>query len=342
VSSPLVLGDKSQAPETLPEVILDVRELLIAFPVLSGVVLPANGISFSVRRGEIVGIVGESASGKSVTVRSLMSLVPWPGEVVGGAILWKGRDVTEMSRAALTALRGSEIAMVFQDPMTTLNPVLTIGDQLQETVRLKTRLRGRSASARTQELLESVRIPSARLRLSSYPHELSGGMRQRVALALALAGNPDLLIADEPTTALDVTTQAQILELLGAIRAETGMAILLVSHDLGVIAQTCDKVLVMYAGYLVEKGTVTQVIEEPQHPYTRALLAAVPSLDDVRDKRQLLAIPGQPPILQALPEGCVFSTRCPYARAECAAVDMTLLGEDHLTACPYERFPTRL
>jgi oligopeptide/dipeptide ABC transporter ATP-binding protein len=339
MSAVVVSNVGADAPAAPSVPILEVRELLIAFPVLSGVVLPANRLSFSMRRGDILGIVGESASGKSVTVRSLMSLVPWPGEVVDGSILWRGREVTQMSNRELTALRGSEIAMVFQDPLTTLNPVLTIGDQLSETVRIKTRLRGRHASVRTRELLESVRIPSARLRLSSYPHELSGGMRQRVALALALAGDPDLLIADEPTTALDVTTQAQILDLLVALRDERGMAILLVSHDLGVIAQTCDEVLVMYAGYRIEQGSVKDVIEAPQHPYTRALLAAVPSLDDVRVKRPLSAIPGQPPILNALPAGCPFSPRCPFARAACTTIDMTLVGDAHLTACPFERDP---
>jgi oligopeptide/dipeptide ABC transporter ATP-binding protein len=319
------------------ESLLAVEDLVTVFPTRSGVAVAANHVSFSIAAGETLGLVGESGSGKSVTCRSILRLVPRPGEIIGGSIRFSGRDVLNLSGADLRAIRGAEISMIFQDPMSSLNPVYTIGDQISEPLR---KHRGMSrAAARTEaaHLLDRVGIASPDERLDAYPHELSGGMRQRVMIAIAISCKPKLLLADEPTTALDVTIQDQILSLLLDLQAAEGMAILLVSHDLGVIAQTCDRVCVMYGGYLVEESPAEDIFERSRHPYTAALLRALPELAAEREGPRLTPIPGQPPDLTNLPEGCPFRPRCDFARAACVEVPMTLepAEPEHWTACPF-------
>ncbi len=315
--------------------LLEVRDLRVAFPTQSGLLFAADRVSFGVDRGEVLGLVGESGSGKSITCRALLGLVPPPGEVLSGSVVLEGRDLLRASPRELRGVRGRDVAMVFQDPLSALDPVFTIGDQLYEVLTRRLGLSRRQANARALELLDHVGIPSPRSRLGAYSHELSGGMRQRIMIALALAGEPRLLLADEPTTSLDVTIQDQILHLLLELRRETGMAMVLVSHDMGVIAQTCDRVAVMYAGRLFEVGPVEAVFARPQHPYTRALLAAIPSLEG---RGGLQPITGQPPDLARLPAGCPFAPRCEHARAECAEIDVALadVAPGHATACPFE------
>jgi oligopeptide/dipeptide ABC transporter ATP-binding protein len=317
--------------------LLSVRDLVTIFPAAAGVAVAANGVSFELRQGETLGLVGESGSGKSVTCRSVLRLVPEPGQIVGGSILFEGRDVLALSRGQLRALRGSQISMIFQDPTSSLNPVYTIGDQIAEPLRQHRQMSRRQAREEAVRLLDRVGIPASRERLRAYPHELSGGMRQRAMIAIAISCRPKLLLADEPTTALDVTIQDQILSLLIELQAEEGMAIVLVSHDLGVIAQTCDRVAVMYAGYVVEEAETRDLFAEPKHPYTVALLEALPELAISRGDRRLLPIQGQPPDLVDLPAGCPFAPRCQHARAECAEVSMELrvTGDGHATACPF-------
>jgi peptide/nickel transport system ATP-binding protein len=317
--------------------LLEVRNLHTAFPTADGATLAASGVSFSVDEGETRGIVGESGSGKSVTLRSLLGLVPEPGRVIDGQVLWKGRDLLSLPRSELLAIRGREISMIFQDPTSSLNPVFTIGEQIAETLRVKLGLRGRAARERAAELLDHVGIPGARERLRSYPHELSGGMRQRVMIAIAIACRPQLLLADEPTTALDVTIQDQILALLADLQDEFGMAMILVSHDLGIVAQNCDSVAVMYAGYVVEDAPATALFGSPRHPYTIALLKALPSIRSPGTRGRLPQIGGQPPDLAQLPEGCPFRPRCPSSRDACAGVTMQTetVGPAHRTACPF-------
>ena len=300
----------------------------------------ANGVSFDVHPGETLGLVGESGSGKSVTCRSVLRLVPPPGEIVGGSIAFDGRDLLALSSRELRRVRGAEIAMIFQDPMSSLNPVYTIGDQIIEPLRLHRPLGRKEARAEAVRLLDRVGIPSASERLDSYPHEFSGGMRQRVMIAIAISCRPKLLLADEPTTALDVTIQDQILTLLRELQGETGMAIVLVSHDLGVIAQASRRVTVMYAGYVVEQATTEGLFARPMHPYTVALLEALPELAARRGDRRLVPVKGQPPDLAALPAGCPFATRCrhaeddPESRRE-VSMELLELAPDHLTACPF-------
>jgi oligopeptide/dipeptide ABC transporter ATP-binding protein len=322
------------------ERLLEVRDLRVGFPTRSGVLYAADGVSFTLDRGEVLGLVGESGSGKSVTCRALLRLVPAPGEIVSGEILLDGRDLVEASPRELRAVRGRDVAMVFQDPLSALDPLFTVGDQLLEVLTHRLGLPRRQASARALELLEHVGIPSARSRMGAYSHELSGGMRQRIMIALALAGEPRLLLADEPTTSLDVTIQDQILHLLLELRRETGMAMVLVSHDMGVIAQTCDRVAVMYAGRLFEVGPAEAIFARPKHPYTRALLAAIPSLEARGEA--IRPIGGQPPDLARLPSGCPFALRCAYARPECTAVPLELeeVEPRHTTACPFETVET--
>jgi len=324
------------ATTTVAEPLLDVRGLTVGFPTRSGLLLAAHDVSFSIRTGRTLGLVGESGCGKSVTLRALLGLVPYPGAILSGAVGWLGRDLRTASEKELRDVRGAEISMVFQDPSSSLNPVFSIGDQLGETLRVRLGMRRREARARAVELLERVGIPSARRRLASYPHQLSGGMRQRVMIALAIASRPKLLLADEPTTALDVTIQEQILVLLRDVQAETGMAIVLVSHDLGVIAEACDEVSVMYAGRLLEQGPAGAVLRWAMHPYTRGLVAAVPPLHPA-GANGAVPIAGQPPNLLELPPGCPFAPRCPYATEACAAVPMTLEGPTphHRSACPF-------
>jgi oligopeptide/dipeptide ABC transporter ATP-binding protein len=317
--------------------LLEVRDLHTAFAGVQGSVMAAAGVSFSLAEGETKGLVGESGSGKSVTLLSLLGLVPEPGCVVDGEVLWGGRDLLRLPAAELRAIRGREIAMIFQDPTSCLNPVYTIGEQIAETLRVKLGMGGRAARERATELLDHVGIPAAASRLGSYPHELSGGMRQRVMIAIAIACRPRLLLADEPTTALDVTIQDQILALLAELQHEFGMAMVLVSHDLGVVAQNCDSVAVMYAGYVLEDAPATELFRNPRHPYTAALLQALPSIRRPGARGRLPQISGQPPDLGQLPEGCPFRPRCSWARDACASVTMELLpaGPEHLTACPF-------
>ena len=322
------------------EPLLSVRDLVTVFPQTAGVVVAANGVSFDIRQGETMGLVGESGSGKSVTCRSILRLVPEPGEVIGGSILFQGEDILSVSPGRLRQLRGSEISMIFQDPMSSLNPVYAIGDQISEPLRIHRRMGRREAREEAARLLDRVGIPSPRERLDSYPHELSGGMRQRVMIAIAISCRPKLLLADEPTTALDVTIQDQILSLLLELQAENGMAVLLVSHDLGVIAQTCERVTVMYAGYVVEQATTGELFERPRHPYTVALLKALPELAAARAGGRLVPIRGQPPDLGMLPPGCPFAPRCELAEGKEDSrhdVSMTPIeaAPDHWTACPF-------
>jgi oligopeptide/dipeptide ABC transporter ATP-binding protein len=321
----------------VPALLLDVRDLTIAFPAGRRLLLGADRVSFQVAEGKTVGLVGESGCGKSVTLRSLIGLVPHPGEVLSGQILWSGTDLRALSRRQLVALRGTEISMIFQDPTSCLNPVFTVGHQMIETLRRRGGHGKTAARHRAIELLDRVGVPSPERRMEAYPHELSGGMRQRVMIAIAISARPKLLLADEPTTALDVTTQEQILSLLAELQSESGMAIVLVSHDLGVISEVCDDVLVMYAGRVLEAGHGQAVLGSPRHPYTRGLIEAMPSLDSSGDRRAV-PIPGQPPDLAALPEGCPFASRCGHARPECAEIPVVLdrgLAE-HGSACPFE------
>jgi peptide/nickel transport system permease protein len=316
------------------DALLDVRDLSVEFLTEGGPVTVVDKVSFSVRAGEMVGIVGESGSGKTVTSLGVMRLVPSPpGRITSGSVNFGGRDLLSLSLAELRAVRGDEIAMVFQDPMTSLNPVFTIGTQLVDTIRLHRKVRKRAARARAVELLEMVGIPDPERRIKDYPHQLSGGMRQRALLALALSCEPRLLIADEPTTALDVTVQAQILDLLRELQAKLDMAVIFVTHDLGVIADLCSRVIVMYAGEVVEEAPIDELFTNPHHPYTEGLLAAIPQTGT--DDERLASIPGVVPAPTAMPVGCRFHPRCPYAVPACAStpVDLRSAGDDHLARC---------
>jgi oligopeptide/dipeptide ABC transporter ATP-binding protein len=316
--------------------LLDVKNLKTQFFTRVGVVKAVEDVSFHLDEGETLGLVGESGCGKSVTSLSIMRLIDPPGKIVGGEINFQGDDVLDMTQDDLTKLRGGKIAMIFQDPMTSLNPVLPIGYQIAETVKVHLKLDDRAAMNRATEMLDRVRIPDARRRLNSYPHEFSGGMRQRVMIAMALSCNPQLLIADEPTTALDVTIQAQVLDLMKGLANEFGTATLLVTHDLGVVAGTCDRVHVMYAGRIVETAPTRTLFATPAHPYTQALLQAVPRPNDPRGKR-LAAIGGQPPNLVNLPPGCPFAPRCRKAQPRCRQ-ELPLLesvGPNQRAACFY-------
>ncbi|MFC0525376.1 ABC transporter ATP-binding protein [Pontibacillus salicampi] len=300
--------------------ILTVDNLHTHFFTKSGVVKAVDGVSFNVKPGETLGIVGESGSGKSITAMSIMRLIKDPpGKIVEGNITFKGEDLLAKSAKEMRSIRGDRISMVFQDPMTSLNPVFTIEKQLVETIRAHRDVTKKQAVERAVELLDLVGIPSARSRLRSYPHEFSGGMRQRVMIALALSCDPEVLIADEPTTALDVTIQAQILELLARLQKELGMAIIMITHDLGVVAEVCDRVMVMYAGKPVEFADVAELFEHPKHPYTWGLLSSIPTI--ANKKERLDAIKGIPPDLRALPAGCSFAPRCKHAMEACQHVD---------------------
>jgi len=290
--------------------LLEVEELKTEFQTAGGVVQAVRGVSFRIERGETVGIVGESGSGKSVTALSLMGLVPNPpGRITGGSIRLEGEELIGKPERALSRLRGAKMAMVFQDPFSSLNPTMTLGEQVAEPLRLHKGMNKSEAQAETLRLLQAVRIPEPETRYRQYPHQVSGGQRQRIMIAIAFACNPELLIADEPTTALDVTVQAQVLALMQEMQAKTNAGVLLITHDLGVVAEVCDRVLVMYAGQVVESGTVMQIFRVPQHPYTQALLKALPQMDTARGRR-LASIPGQPPDLAHLPPGCPFFDRC--------------------------------
>jgi len=313
--------------------LLDVGNLRTTFRTEDGPVTAVNGLSFSLEPGETLGIVGESGSGKSVTALSVMRLLARTATVSADRILFNGEDLQARSEAEMRRIRGYKIAMIFQDPMTSLNPVLTIGEQIAEAVRLHLGLGQRESRERAIEMLHKVRIPLPEKRLGDYPHQFSGGMRQRVMIAMALSCNPQLLIADEPTTALDVTIQAQVLELMNDLQRETGAAIILITHDLGVVAEFCKNVLVMYGGNLVEYATAEQLFAQPRMPYTQGLLASLPRLDD-SEHRRLEPIQGQPPNLLRLPPGCAFAPRCAYRMPICAEpVPLYDFGGGHVARC---------
>ena len=313
--------------------LLSVRDLKTSFFTHVGEVKAVRGISFDVNEGEVLGIVGESGSGKSVTSLSIMGLLQYPGRVVDGEILLNGEDILTYSKDQMRKVRGKEIAMIFQDPMTSLNPVYTIGNQVMEMILEHEKMTKREARARAIEMLKLVGIPAAEKRIDSYPHEFSGGMRQRVMIALALSCNPKLLIADEPTTALDVTIQAQILSLIKSLNKQFGMTTMLITHDLGVVATVCDKDAVMYGGLIMEYGTVDEIFYHPRHPYTMGLLGSIPHVDG-GEKRRLIPIDGTPPDLINPPKGCPFSTRCKYCMNVCTQEQPPYFAEDkHRTMC---------
>ena len=313
--------------------LLSVRNLKTSFFTHVGEVKAVRGISFDVNEGEVLGIVGESGSGKSVTSLSIMGLLQYPGRVVDGEILLNGEDILTYSKNQMRRVRGKEIAMIFQDPMTSLNPVYTIGNQIMEMILEHEKMSRREARARAIEMLKLVGIPAAEKRIDSYPHEFSGGMRQRVMIALALSCNPKLLIADEPTTALDVTIQAQILDLLKKLQAKYGLTVIYITHDLGVVATVCDKVAVMYGGLIMEYGTVDEIFYHPRHPYTMGLLGSIPHVDG-GEKRRLIPIDGTPPDLINPPKVCPFSTRCKYCMNVCTQEQPPYFAEDkHRTMC---------
>ncbi len=316
-------------------VLLDVRGLRTQFFTKDGVVNAVNGISYHLDEGETLAIVGESGCGKSVGVMSLTRLIPSPpGKVVAGEVVFDGRDLLKLEPDELRQIRGNRIAMIFQDPMTSLNPVLTIGFQISESLILHLGMNKEQARNRSVELLDLVGIPGAANRLDDYPHQFSGGMRQRVMIAMGLSCNPQLLIADEPTTALDVTIQAQIVDLVRRLKEEIGMAVIWITHDLGVVAGMAERVIVMYAGFIVEEAGVSELYTNPRHPYTLGLLGSLPRLDEDKPVR-LKSIEGLPPDLIALPKGCPFAARCEYKVAQCAEQNPTLgpVGPGHKAAC---------
>ena len=312
--------------------LLELRDLRTVFHTPRGTLTAVDGVNLTLREGEVLGLVGESGSGKSVTLRSILRLVRSPG-VVSGQVLWRGKNLLELPESSLRKVRGGEISMIFQEPMTALNPVLSIGQQITETLQEHTKLSNQEVQARAVELLELVGIPSPKERLKDYAHQFSGGMRQRAMIAIALASNPKLLLADEPTTALDVTIQDQILKLLLRLKDTLGMGVILVTHDLGVVAQTCDRVAVMYAGRIVEVAPALELFKQPRHAYTLGLLNSVPSAESTR--RPLIPIPGSPPNLANLPPGCPFAPRCSYATSECQLERPALaaISSTRLSAC---------
>ena len=317
--------------------LLEVRGLKTHFKTDDGMVQAVDGVDLYVDEGETLGVVGESGCGKSVTAFTIMGLVPIPpARIVAGEILWKGRDLLKLSPAEMRGIRAKEIAMVFQEPMTSLNPVYSVGEQIAEVVRLHEKLGRRAAMARATEMLDLVRIPNPKRRVNDYPHQFSGGMRQRVMIAMALSCNPKLLIADEPTTALDVTIQAQILDLLGDLKEKMGMAVILITHAMGVIAETAQRVVVMYAGKIIEEASVEDLFRAPRHPYTQGLIRSIPRIDTAAiQKQRLEAIPGVVPSLLNPPPGCRFAPRCQYAMPKCIADIPPLrdIGAGHKKAC---------
>jgi peptide/nickel transport system ATP-binding protein len=314
---------------------LEVEDLKTYFRTDDGIVKAVDGVNFEVEKGQTLGIVGESGSGKSVTCLTIMGLNPKKSAITSGEARFNGEDLITMPQKRLRDIRGNDIAMIFQDPMTSLNPVHTIGKQLVEAIQLHRDVSKRQAKLRALELLKAVGIPRAERRIDDYPHQFSGGMRQRVMIAMALVNDPDLLIADEPTTALDVTTQAQILELMNRLQREFGSAIIMITHDLGVIAEIADEVVVMYAAQVAERGTVEQLFSRPHHPYTWGLLGSLPRLD--ADTDRLVQIQGQPPSLLNPPRGCRFNPRCPYVMNVCKQQEPELRPisnePEHLQAC---------
>ncbi len=341
-TSPLGPGHQAAgSAETVPDRrVLDVNGLTIVFHTQDGVVHAVNGVSFSLDKGELLAIVGESGSGKSVAMMSLMQLLPMPpAEVVSGKVLFQGRDLLSLDASGIRQVRGARIGFVFQDPLTSLNPVFTVGYQIMEPLREHLGMNRRQARQRAIELLELVGIPAAEQRIDDYPHLFSGGMRQRIVIAVALACDPDVLIADEPTTALDVTVQAQILELVRDLRQRLDMAIIWITHDLAVAAGIADRVMVMYSGLVVEHARVEALFETPRHPYTRALLDALPMRHTSQET--LRSIAGQPPLLMAPPDSCPFAPRCSHAFDRCREEnpDLAKVGPDQEVACWWEPPP---
>ncbi|MEW9672016.1 ABC transporter ATP-binding protein [Ammoniphilus sp. 3BR4] len=318
----------------MTEKLLEVKGLRTHFFSDQGEVPAVDGIDLYVRKGEVLGVVGESGCGKSVTSLSVMRLVPDPpGKIVGGTMFFKGENLVQVSEKRMRQIRGNEISMIFQEPMTSLNPVYTIGDQIGETVRLHRRLSKKDAKQHAIDMLRKVGIPRPEQIVKEYPHQLSGGMRQRVMIAMAMSCDPELLIADEPTTALDVTIQAQILDLMRNLNKQTGAAILIITHDLGVVAGMCDRVAVMYAGKVVEEGDVQSIFKNPKHPYTKGLIQSVPRMDDERDR--LYSIPGNVPVPGSMPKGCRFAPRCQYLVDKCKEEmpELISLSSGHKCRC---------
>ncbi|MBZ0319497.1 MAG: ABC transporter ATP-binding protein [Anaerolineae bacterium] len=316
--------------------LMEVKDLKTRFSTQEGLVYAVNGVSYTLHEGETLGVVGESGSGKSVHALSIMGLVPSPPATIEGNVNFRGRELLSLSREQMRLVRGAEIAMVFQDPMTSLNPVLTIGRQITEALKLHLGMDNEQARRRAAELLQMVGIPMADRRLGDYPHQFSGGMRQRAMIAMALSCNPQLLIADEPTTALDVTIQAQILDLVRRLRDKIGMAMIWITHDLGVVAGLADTLQVMYAGLIVERGPVKDLYKDTRHPYTLGLISSLPRLD--QKNQHLVSITGSPPDMRSAPTGCPFSPRCPYVISKCWDEIPSLISVDggnpeHLAAC---------
>ena len=318
----------------MSEKLLEIKDERLSFFTPAGEVKSLNGVSFSMEEGEVLGIVGESGSGKSVTAYSIMGLTAYPGRLIGGTIRFNGHQVDQMTEREFRKMRGNEVSIIFQDPMTSLNPVYTIGNQIMEVIRLHTDKTPEQAKDRARELLELVGINEPEKRLRQYPHELSGGMRQRVMIAIALACEPKLLIADEPTTALDVTIQAQILELMQELRKKLGMSIIMITHDLGVVASMCERIAVMYAGHIVEYGTTDEIFYEPSHEYTKGLINSIPKLTTEESER-LVPIEGQPVDLLNPPEGCPFAPRCENCMKICLSKmpPRTQLSDTHYSHC---------
>lgn len=314
--------------------LLEVKDLRVSFFTPVGEVKAVNGISYDLNYGEVMGIVGESGSGKSVEAYSIMGLLQPPGKVIGGSITFEGKDVLALSKKEKREFRGTQVSMIFQNPMTCLNPVYTIGNQLAEALRVHKKMRKQEALEEVKEILSLVGINNVEQRVNQYPHELSGGMRQRVMIAMGLICRPKILIADEPTTALDVTIQAQILELMKDIQQKTGMAIIFITHNLGVVAEICDKVCVMYAGHIVEKADIRDLFYHPSHPYTRGLLRSMPRVD-AEEYERLIPIAGTPVDMLALPQGCPFAPRCEQCMRVCCHQEPPVIqvGERHQSAC---------
>ena len=318
----------------MKEKLLEIKDEYLSFFTPAGEVKALNGVSFSLDDGEVLGIVGESGSGKSVTAYSVMGLTAYPGRLVGGTIHFNGHEIEKMTEKEMRKIRGKEVSMIFQDPMTSLNPVYTIGNQIEEVLLLHTDMTKAQAKARAKELLELVGINEPERRLKQYPHELSGGMRQRIMIAIALACEPKLLIADEPTTALDVTIQAQILDLMKELREKLGMGIIMITHDLGVVASMCEKIAVMYAGHIVEYGTAEDIFYNPSHEYTKGLIKSIPNLN-TEEQERLVPIEGQPVDLLNPPKGCPFAPRCKKCMKICLdrMPPQTDLSDTHYSLC---------
>ncbi|OEF99388.1 peptide ABC transporter ATP-binding protein [Vulcanibacillus modesticaldus] len=326
--------DLDKAGENVEEdYVLEVDQLKTIFRTEDGDIPAVSGVSFSLKAGETLGIVGESGSGKSVTSLSIMGLIPKPQGRLSGSIRYKGKEIINLSEGEMREIRGNEISMIFQEPMTSLNPVFTIGNQMVEAVLLHMELSKKEAEQRAIEMLRQVGIPRAEEIMKEYPHQLSGGMRQRVMIAMAMSCNPSILIADEPTTALDVTIQAQILDLMRNLKKDFNTSILLITHDLGVVAEMCDRVIVMYAGKIVEESDVRTLFKNPNHPYTKGLIKSTPRLTS--EKQRLYSIPGNVPSFKEMPKGCKFVPRCEYAKDICYKnePELVYVGEDHKSSC---------